>query len=62
MVGSGDLQGTIRLTGEATLVVNMFVIKLWMWIGMCSLPNSDSFYQKINHISFKSKKVNDTGD
>ena len=60
MVGSGDLQGTIRLTGEATLVVNMFVIKLWMW--MCSLPNSDSFYQKINHLSFKSKKVNDTGD
>ena len=39
MVGREDLQETTRLTGEATSVVNMFVIKL----SMCGLANSDSF-------------------
>ena len=39
MVGRGDLQETTRRIGEASLVVNMFVIKLWM----CGLANSDSF-------------------
>ena len=34
----------------------MFAIKLWMWMWMCSLPNSDSFYQKINHL-LKVKKL-----
>ena len=30
MVGRGDLQETTKLIGEATSVVVMFVIKLWM--------------------------------
>ena len=42
MVGRGDFQETTRLIGEATSVVNMFVIELWI----CGLANSDSFYLK----------------
>ena len=42
MVGWGDLQEIARLIGEATLVVNMFVIKLW--ICLCGLANSDLFH------------------
>ena len=40
MLGQGDLQETTKLRGEATSVVNMFVIKLWM----CGLANLDSFF------------------
>ena len=40
MVGRGDLQETTRLIGEASSVVNMFVIKLLM----CGLANSGSFH------------------
>ena len=42
LLGRGDFQETTRLIGEATSVVNMFVIKLWI----CGLANSDSFYLK----------------
>ena len=42
MVGRGDLQETTKLIGEATPVVIIFVIKLWMW--MCGLANWDSFH------------------
>ena len=42
MVGRGDFPETTRLMGEATSVVNMFVIKLWMR----GLANTDSFYLK----------------
>ena len=40
VVGRGDLRETTRLIAEATLVVNMFVIKLWMR----GLANSDLFH------------------
>ena len=42
MVGRGDFPETTRLMGEATSVVNMFVIKLWMR----GLANTDLFYLK----------------
>ena len=42
MVGRGDFPETTRLMGEATSVVNMFVIELWMR----GLANTDSFYLK----------------
>ena len=42
MVGRGDFPETTRLMKEATSVVNMFVIKLWMR----GLANTDSFYLK----------------
>ena len=58
----GDLQETTRHTGVATTDVNMFAIKLWMWMRMCGLANSDSFHSKINHISFKSEKASQTSD
>ena len=60
MVGWGDLQEITRLIGQATSVVNMFVIKLWMC--MCGLANSDSFHYKINNLSFKSEKASQTSD
>ena len=39
MVGRGDLQETTRLIGEAPSVVEMFVIKLWMWMCGSANPN-----------------------
>ena len=42
MVGRGDLQETTRLIGLATLVVNMFLIKLWMW--MCGLTKAGQVF------------------
>ena len=46
MVGRGDFPETTRLIGKATLVINIFVIKMWM----CGLANSDYFIEKSNHL------------
>ena len=62
MEGRGDLQETTRHTRVATTDVNMFAIKLWMWMRMCGLANSDSFHSEINHISFQSEKASQTSD